>query len=76
MLPVVRNALRMNVRTNLLLPADLVAELDHVAGPRNRSRFVADAVRSGGFPPLLIDPIDFHALYRQRAAEAQQTLSS
>ena len=35
----------MNVRTNLLLPADLVAELDHVAGPRNRSRFVADAVR-------------------------------
>lgn len=45
MLPVVRNAVRMNVRTNLLLPADLVAELDHVAGPRNRSRFVADAVR-------------------------------
>jgi metal-responsive CopG/Arc/MetJ family transcriptional regulator len=35
----------MNVRTNLLLPADLVAELDQVAGPRNRSRFVADAVR-------------------------------
>ena len=35
----------MNVRTNLLLPADLVRELDEVAGPRNRSRFVADAVR-------------------------------
>ena len=35
----------MNVRTNLLLPATLVAELDQVAGPRNRSRFVADAVR-------------------------------
>jgi predicted transcriptional regulator len=34
----------MNVRTNLLLPADLVRELDEVAGPRNRSRFVADAV--------------------------------
>jgi metal-responsive CopG/Arc/MetJ family transcriptional regulator len=40
-----RNAVRMNVRTNLLLPADLVEELDEVAGPRNRSRFVADAVR-------------------------------
>ena len=34
----------MNVRTNLLLPAELVKELDQVAGPRNRSRFVADAV--------------------------------
>lgn len=40
----VRQAVRMNVRTNLLLPADLVRELDEVAGPRNRSRFVADAV--------------------------------
>lgn len=34
----------MNVRTNLLLPAELVRELDEIAGPRNRSRFVADAV--------------------------------
>jgi len=34
----------MNVRTNLLLPKDLVEELDEVAGPRGRSRFVADAV--------------------------------
>jgi metal-responsive CopG/Arc/MetJ family transcriptional regulator len=41
----VRKAVRMNVRTNLLLPAELVAELDKVAGPRNRSRFVTDAVR-------------------------------
>src|SRR5690349_13210804 len=32
---------------------------------------VADAVRNGGFPPLYIDPIDFVALYRQRAAEVQ-----
>jgi preprotein translocase subunit SecB len=28
-------------------------------------------VRNGGFPPLYIDPIDFVALYRQRAAEMQ-----
>lgn len=41
-----RNHVRMNVRTNLLLPRDLVEELDRVAGPRNRSRFVADAIRS------------------------------
>ncbi len=40
-----RNHVRMSVRTNLLLPDDLVEELDRVAGPRNRSRFVADAIR-------------------------------
>ena len=34
-------------------------------------QIVAEAVRNGGFPPLYIDPIDFMALYRQRAAEAQ-----
>jgi preprotein translocase subunit SecB len=34
-------------------------------------QIVADAVRNGGFPPLYIDPIDFVALYRQKAAEMQ-----
>lgn len=34
-------------------------------------RIVADATRDGGFPPVLIEPIDFAALYRQRLAEAQ-----
>lgn len=37
--------MRMSVRTNLLLPEDLVEELDRVAGPRNRSKFVAEAIR-------------------------------
>jgi len=32
---------------------------------------VANTVRNGGFPPLLLDPVDFVALYRQRAAELQ-----
>lgn len=41
-----RNARRMNVRTNLLLPEDLVEHLDRVAGPRGRSRYVAEAVRA------------------------------
>ncbi|HUQ42811.1 MAG TPA: antitoxin [Candidatus Limnocylindria bacterium] len=36
----------MSVRTNLLLPDDLVERLDRVAGPRGRSRYVADAVRA------------------------------
>jgi preprotein translocase subunit SecB len=32
---------------------------------------IATAVRNGGFPPLLIDPIDFVSLYRQRMAQLQ-----
>jgi preprotein translocase subunit SecB len=32
---------------------------------------VAAAVRNGGFPPLLIDPVDFAGLYRQRMGEVQ-----
>ena len=33
---------------------------------------IATAVRNGGFPPLLLDPIDFVALYNQRMAQVQQ----
>jgi preprotein translocase subunit SecB len=37
---------------------------------------IATAVRDGGFPPLMLDPVDFVGLYRQnmdrQAAEAQQ----
>ncbi|MGN6573683.1 MAG: protein-export chaperone SecB [Pseudolabrys sp.] len=38
---------------------------------------VANAVRNGGFPPLLLDPFDFVALYRQRMeqSEAAQNLA-
>ena len=32
---------------------------------------VATAVRDGGFPPLLIDPIDFVGLYRQKLSQMQ-----
>jgi metal-responsive CopG/Arc/MetJ family transcriptional regulator len=31
-------------RTNLTLPADLMDEVDRLAGPRGRSRYVAEAV--------------------------------
>ena len=33
-------------------------------------RLVADLTREGGFPPLLLDPIDFAALYMKRQQEA------
>ena len=32
--------------TNLMLPADLVAQIDEIAGPRNRSRFFEEAARA------------------------------
>lgn len=28
-------------------------------------RVISDLTRDGGFPPLMLDPIDFHALYTQ-----------
>jgi preprotein translocase subunit SecB len=34
---------------------------------------VANAVRDGGFPPFLLQPIDFGALYHQRMQEMQGT---
>jgi predicted transcriptional regulator len=36
----------MNVRTNLLLPKELVDEIDHFAGERGRSRYVTQALRA------------------------------
>ena len=32
---------------------------------------VANTVRNGGFPPLMLDPVDFVSLYRQRMSEMQ-----
>ena len=34
-------------------------------------RILADATRDGGFPPLMLDPIDFAAMYAQRVQQAQ-----
>ena len=34
-------------------------------------QIISDASRNGGFPPLLIDPVDFVSLYRQRLADMQ-----
>jgi len=37
---------------------------------------IATAVRNGGFPPLLLDPVDFVSLYRQKMAQAQPAPAS
>lgn len=52
---------------------EYVAPLLYVEAPRQLFPFVraivADCVRDGGFPPLLIHPVDFMALFQQRAAQ-------
>lgn len=37
---------------------------------------IATTVRNGGFPPLLLDPVDFVALYRQKMAQMQPAQAS
>lgn len=33
------------MRTNVILPDELVAEIDKIAGPRNRSKFLEETAR-------------------------------
>jgi preprotein translocase subunit SecB len=48
--------------------AFLLAEAPRILFPFAR-HIVAQTVQEGGFPPLMLDPIDFHALYVARAAQ-------
>lgn len=52
------------------IQALLLVECPRLLFPFAR-RIVADATRDGGFPPLLIDPVDFAALYRHRQQQAR-----
>jgi len=49
--------------------AILLIQAPHMLFPFVR-RVVADVVRDGGMPPLMIEPIDFMALYQARVAQA------
>ena len=55
-------------------PADQVQPMVMIEAPRMLFPFarqiIAEAVRGGSYPPLYLDPIDFHALYLQRLAAA------
>lgn len=57
------------------VPEAELAPIVMIEGPRLLFPFarqiIADAVRNGGFPPLLLDPVDFVELYRQRVAQLQ-----
>lgn len=39
-------------------------------------QIIADATRNGGFPPLMIDPIDFAQMFAQRVSEEQSRTKS
>ena len=65
------------------IPPDSLQPLLQIECPRLlfpfARRVVADATRDGGFPPLMIDPIDFVALFRrklQAGARASPGLSA
>ena len=47
----------------------LLIQAPHMLFPFVR-RIVADVVRDGGMPPLVVEPIDFMALYQNRMAQA------
>lgn len=59
----------VNIPKESLQPL-LLVECPRILFPFAR-RIVADATRDGGFPPLMIDPIDFVTLYRRRQQQAQ-----
>lgn len=59
-----------NIPQQLLQPV-LFVDCPTILFPFVR-RVLADVVRDGAFPPLLLDPIDFRRLYAQNMARGQQ----
>jgi preprotein translocase subunit SecB len=50
----------------------LLIQAPHMLFPFAR-RIIADVVRDGGMPPLMVDPIDFAALYQTKLAAGDIT---
>jgi preprotein translocase subunit SecB len=57
------------------IPKDALHPIVLIECPRMLFPFarqiLADATRSGGFPPLMLDPIDFAGMYQKRLAEGK-----
>jgi len=57
------------------VPPETIQPLVMIECPRLLFPFareiIASATRNGGFPPLLLDPIDFVALYQHQVAQSQ-----
>jgi preprotein translocase subunit SecB len=58
-----------NIPDTATQQAILLIQAPHMLFPFVR-RIVSDVVRDGGMPPLMIEPIDFMALYQARVAQA------
>ncbi|MBT4890561.1 MAG: protein-export chaperone SecB [Rhodospirillales bacterium] len=56
------------------LKAVLLIECPRLLFPFARN-IIADATRDGGFPPMMLSPIDFVALYRQGLEQEQERAS-
>jgi preprotein translocase subunit SecB len=59
-----------NFPPNMLHPAVLI-ECPRMLFPFAR-QILADATRNGGFPPLMLDPIDFAGMYQKRMSQQPQ----
>ncbi|CAM3038811.1 Protein-export protein SecB [Sphingomonas antarctica] len=57
------------------IPPFLLAEAPRILFPFAR-RVLSDAVRDGGFPPLMLEPIDFAQLYMQQQAQGEALVSA
>jgi preprotein translocase subunit SecB len=64
------------VTTPANVPQERLQPLLMIEVPRQLFPFaraiLSNATRDGGFPPLLLSPVDFQDLYRQQAAQAAQ----
>jgi preprotein translocase subunit SecB len=58
-----------------MLGAVVVVEVPRLIFPFARN-IIAETTRDGGFPPLMINPIDFAELARRNAATAEQATST
>lgn len=59
----------LNIPQDQIHPAVMI-ECPRLLFPFAR-QIIADATRNGGFPPLMIDPIDFAQMFAQRMTEEQ-----
>jgi preprotein translocase subunit SecB len=61
------------------LPEDQLAPFLMIEAPRLLFPFarsiIADAVREGGFPPVLLQPLDFASLYQQHSMQSKMPVN-
>lgn len=57
--------------TDEMLQAVTLIECPRLLFPFAR-RVIGDVTRDGGYPPLLLEPIDFAAMYRRQAADTAE----